>query len=157
MLPCVSGLSGTCHLDNFTETSSPFRFGLAESRGPQPKPKRKPPLPVFLRGRRRARAVAGLGGVIGGALHAAAHRAPADRPVAQLRGERLGARRQAGPSQMRHRRPGQRVGEWICGRLIYPFQCSSQRYVRRRGDLADCIIYRTLEGQRECRPKLSFD
>ena len=40
-----------------------------------------------------------------------AHRAPADRPLAQLRGERLVARRQAGPAPLRHRRPGQRVGE----------------------------------------------
>ena len=87
----------------------PFRFRLAES----------PPEPsllllllvVLLRGRGRARAVAGLCGVVGGALHAAAHRAPADRPVAQLRRQRLRARRQADPSPMRHRRPGQRVGE----------------------------------------------
>ena len=145
-------MSGTCHLNNSLSVP-PLRFGLAESRGPP----RDPPFLVVLRGGGRARAVAGLCGVVGGALHAAAHRAPADRPVAQLRRQRLRARRQADPSPMRHRRPGQRVGEWICGRLIYPFQCSSQRYVRRRGDLADCIIYRTLEGQRECRPKLSFD
>ena len=94
---------------------STSRFGLAESRGP-PRPGQPPHLVLCLGGlgggcARRRRAVAGVCGVVGGALHAAAHRAPAHRPGAQLGRQRLGARRQAGAPPLRHRRPRQRVGE----------------------------------------------